>query len=145
MDNQNIQTFFLKAGDSVNNQPNDNIINSKLKFHYNEVKYEWILNYGMKRFLPYHMNSILMESWDGFKVSFGNVIRKILEKITPPPLILPDLTTNTQSCDASLQVSYRYKAEEVNDISRLSVAYIEVQEIMTNDTRVVLQAKGSQQ
>ena len=31
MEHRNIQPFILKAGDSVNNQPNDNGLNSKLK------------------------------------------------------------------------------------------------------------------
>ena len=60
MEHQRIQPFVLKSGDSVNNQPNDNGPNSKLKFHYNYVKSVLMLKYGTKKMLPHHMDSILV-------------------------------------------------------------------------------------
>ena len=48
--NKNIQPFILKAGDSINNQPNDNGPNSKLKALYNILKAKWMLKYGTTRF-----------------------------------------------------------------------------------------------
>ena len=48
MDNQNIQTFVLKSGDSGNDQTNNNGPNIKLKYLYNVVKVFWILKYGME-------------------------------------------------------------------------------------------------
>ena len=48
MDNQNIQTFVLKSGDSGNDQTNNNGPNIKLKYLYNVVKVSWILKYGME-------------------------------------------------------------------------------------------------
>ena len=62
MEFQNIQPFVLKAGDYGNNHPNDNVTNSKLKSHYNEVKSVWMLKYGTTKMLPHHINSILVES-----------------------------------------------------------------------------------
>ena len=57
-----------------------------------------------KKFLPHHMNSIFVESWDAFRVSVGNIIRySFVKKSTP--LSHTDLTTNTQSFTASVQVS----------------------------------------
>ena len=50
MGRQNIQPFVLKAGDSVNDQPNNNGPNSKIKSLYNEVKDAWMLKYGKKSF-----------------------------------------------------------------------------------------------
>ena len=41
-----IPSFVLKYGDSINNQPNDNGPNAKLKSLYNVVKSAWILKYG---------------------------------------------------------------------------------------------------
>ena len=38
MQSKNIQPFILKAGDSINNQPNDNGPNSTLKAIYNRLK-----------------------------------------------------------------------------------------------------------
>ena len=59
-EHQKIQPFILKSGNSVNEQPNDNGTNSKLKSHCNGVKYVWMLKYGAQEFLPHHMNSILV-------------------------------------------------------------------------------------
>ena len=46
MDNQNIQPFILKSVESINNHPNDNGPNSKLKSLYNEVNFVLMLKYG---------------------------------------------------------------------------------------------------
>ena len=40
---ENIQPFILKVEDSINDQPNDNRPNSKLKALYNISKAEWML------------------------------------------------------------------------------------------------------
>ena len=45
----------------------------------------WMLNYGTKKFLPHQMNSILVEAWDKFKVSTGNLIRERFVKKARPP------------------------------------------------------------
>ena len=50
MECQNTQPFVLKAGNSTNDRPNDNEPNAKLKSIYNEVKYVWMLKYGMEYF-----------------------------------------------------------------------------------------------
>ena len=60
---KNIQPFILKVGDSINDQPNANVPNSKLKALYNVLKDKWILKYGTTRFQPHHMNSVLVETW----------------------------------------------------------------------------------
>ena len=75
MQMKNIQPFILKADDSINDQINDNGPNSKMKALYNILKAKWMLKYGTTRFQPHHMNSVLIESWEAFKVSHGNIIR----------------------------------------------------------------------
>ena len=62
MKTKNIQPFILKAGDPINDQPNNNGPNSKLKSLYNVLKDQWILKYGTTRFQPNHMNSVLVET-----------------------------------------------------------------------------------
>ena len=86
----NIQTFVLKGGDSTNGQPNDNVPYSKLKSLYNDVNAVWILEYGTSKLLPCHMNSILVEAWETFKVSAGNIIREIFVKTNLLPSALPN-------------------------------------------------------
>ena len=110
MENQNIQPFILKAGDSVNDQPNDNVLNAKMKSLYNEAKSACILKYGTTKMLPHHMNSVLVAAWDFFKFSVGKVIRDSFVK-NLPPLIPSDLTTYNQVCDVSAKVSSGAKSE----------------------------------
>ena len=49
-DVQKIQHFVLKYGDFVNDQPNDNGPNAKLKSLYNVANSVWMLKYGMTKF-----------------------------------------------------------------------------------------------
>ena len=85
MQSKDIHPSILKAGDSVNNQPNDNGPNSKLKSLYKFSKAKWMLNYGTTRFQPHHMNSVLIETWEAFMLSAGNFppSRLVLEKSVP--------------------------------------------------------------
>ena len=63
MQSKKIYPFILKAGDSINNQPNENVPNSKMKALYNISKAKWMLKYGTTRFQYNHMNSVLVELW----------------------------------------------------------------------------------
>ena len=56
---KNIQPFVLKAGDSIDDQPNVNGPNSKLKSICKIPKSKWMLKYGTTRFQPYHMKIII--------------------------------------------------------------------------------------
>ena len=60
----NIQPFVLKAGDSINNQTNENGPNSKMKALYNVLKAKSMLKYGTTRFQPHHMSSVLVKTWE---------------------------------------------------------------------------------
>ena len=108
---RNIQTFVMNSVNSINYQPYYNGPNSKLKSLYNVEKAVWMLNYGTTKFLPRHMKYVLVESWDAFKISAGNIIRDIFSKTNLPPLVSPGLTTNTQAYAASIQVSSESKAQ----------------------------------
>ena len=84
-----IQPFVLKAGDSTNDHPNDNGPNSKLESLYNVVKSNFLHRDGTAKFSPHHMKSVLVEAWDVFKVSAGNIIRENFAKSMLPPSALP--------------------------------------------------------
>ena len=86
---KNIQPFELEFFDSINDQPNDNGLNAKLKSLYNVEKSEWMLKYRTTKFSPHHMKSVLFESWDAFKMSYVNIIRDIFLKTKLPPSALP--------------------------------------------------------
>ena len=59
---KNIQPFIIEVGDSINDQPNYNGPNSKLKALYNILKSKYILKYGTTRLQPHRMNSFLVET-----------------------------------------------------------------------------------
>ena len=135
---KNIQPFVLKSGDSINDQPNYNGPNSKLNSLYNVAKSAWMRKYGKTKFSPHHMNSALVEAWVDFNISDGNIFRDSFTKTKLTPLNPTELTTNTQACAASIQVSSEAKAEEINNISLQTVSPIELQVTRTDDPMVVL-------
>ena len=77
--------------------------------------------------LPHHINSILVGTWDAFNVSDRKVIRDRFVKTKLHPLIPTNLTTDTQACADSVQVSSGPKAEEISKISRHTVAPTDVE------------------
>ena len=58
---QHISSFILKAGDSTNDQPNDNGTNLKLERYCVIAKVKWQRHHGAMIFTPAHMNSVLVE------------------------------------------------------------------------------------
>ena len=99
-EDQKIQPFSLKSDDSVKKQPRKNWPTAKLKHLYNYSKAYWILKYGMEKIIPHHMNSILAEVWDAFKVSAGNIIsdRFLKIKVNPPSVLLVSSLTPRIFC-----------------------------------------------
>ena len=85
---------------------------------------------GPQFFLPHHMNSILAEAWDAFKVSSGKIIRdSSAKKIYAPSviLILPQTTRHVLSPPKSLlkprtNTSIRYHTA-LSNLSRLKNQY----------------------
>ena len=83
-EHRNIQPFILKPVKYINNKPNDNVPNFKLKCHYNEANYASMMKYGTTKHLPHQMITILVEAWDTFKVLGGKYIRdRFVKKIYP--------------------------------------------------------------
>ena len=103
LQSHHISAFILKAGDSVNDQPNDNRPNIKLKRYYGLAKIKWQRQHGTMKFTPSHMNSVLVEMWHSFQQHSACVIIDALKKTKLLPLAPPDHNTNTQSCLAATQ------------------------------------------
>ena len=55
--------FTLKAGNSINDHPNNNGPNLNLKRYYGIVKLKWQRQHGTMKFTPAHMNYVLVEMW----------------------------------------------------------------------------------
>ena len=87
------------------------------------------------------MNSVLVEAWDAFKVSYGNIIVDSFAKTHLTPLSPPNMITNTQAMVASVQTS----SKGINKIAEDTVAPIQLQATRTNDPMVIIRAKGRTQ
>ena len=98
-----ISPFILKAGDSTNDQPNENGPNLKLKRYYSMAKTKWQRQYGTMQFTPAHMNSVLVEMWHLFQQQSALVIIDPFRRTKLLPLAPPDHDTNTQACLAASQ------------------------------------------
>ena len=98
-----------------------------------------MVKYGTTRFQPHHMNTVLVEAWDAFKVASGNIIVDSFTKTHQLPLSPPNMLKNTQACVASVQTSSKF----INQISEDTLAPIQLQVTSTNDPMVIIRAKGS--
>ena len=75
-----------------------------------------MLKYGITKKLSRHTNSVLVEAWDVFKMSAGNITREIFVGKNIPYLSPLNFYTNTQACVASAQVYYGAKDKDINVI-----------------------------
>ena len=97
-----------------------------------------MLKYVTTSFQPHHMNYVLVETWEDFTVSSGNITRDSFAKTHVLPLIPPNLITNTQVYVASVQTS----SNGINKIAEDTLAPIKLQVTRTNDPMVIIRAKG---
>ena len=100
-----------------------------------------MLNYSIMRFQPQHMKSVLVEAWDAFKVSYGNIIVDSFAKTHLLPLSPPNMITNIQAMVASIQTSPKC----INYITEDTVSPIQFQVKRSNNHMVIIRAKGSTQ
>ena len=100
-----------------------------------------MLKYGTTRFQPHHMKSVLIEAWEAFMVSSGNIIVDSFAKTHLLPLSPTTMLTNTQACVSSLQTS----SKVINHISGDTLAPIKLQVTSTNDPMVIIREKDSTQ
>ena len=63
-----IKPLILKAGGSLNDQPNDNGPNIRLKSHYGQSIMNWQKQYGTLKFTNAHINAVLVETWRSFQI-----------------------------------------------------------------------------
>ena len=83
----------------------------------------------------------MVETWEAFTVSYGNIIRDSLTKTHLPPLSPPNMITNMQACVASIQKS----SKVINHIAEDTLAPIQFQVTRTNNHMLIVQAKVSTQ
>ena len=98
-----------------------------------------MLNYGTMRFQTHHMNSVVVETWEAFIVSAGNIISDSFSKTRLLLLSTPNMITNTQACVASIQTSPKC----INHISEDTIEPIKLITTSTNNPMVIIRVKGS--
>ena len=94
---RHIQYFIQEAGDSVNYQPNDNDPNMGINKWCSDSIMNFMSHHVTLRFIPPHMNSVLVETWESFKLSSTTITHKSFKKTHLLPLSLPDIGTNHQA------------------------------------------------
>ena len=97
-----------------------------------------MLKYGNTRFQPHHMNSVLVEMWEAFKLSSGNITRYSFYKNHLLPLIPPNMITNIQACVAFIQTS----SKVFDHIAEDTLAPIKLLIKSTNNPIVIIRSKG---
>ena len=91
------RTLLLRAGDSGNDQPNDNGPNPKLKGIYVQDIMNLQRQHVTLKFKHTHMNDVLVETWRYFQLSGVPVIINAFKKKKLVPLNPPGEDTNTQA------------------------------------------------
>ena len=79
----NIQCFILKTGDYVHEQPNNNGPSISLHNVYGNERMNWMIDRGTLKFSTPHTNSLLVETWEAFKISSEKITQNAFKK-TPP-------------------------------------------------------------
>ena len=68
-----IQYFILESGDFVYDQPNNNVPNMNFNHLYGNAIMNWIRQHGTLEFTPAHINYVLVETWESFKLSSATI------------------------------------------------------------------------
>ena len=99
--------FFLKEGDSTNDQPNDNGSNCKLKSYFSHEKERWRGKYLTVPFGVWAFNEVLVAAWDNFTANSNSCIKNSFIKTGIWPLKLPKESVSEnigKVCLASMQL-----------------------------------------
>lgn len=89
MAHSNTHPFFLKAGNSTRDQPNDNCPNCCLRACYNAAKDEWDEMFGNIKFNPPHFNSVFVKAWESFTTKAAPIVKSAFQKTGIHPLCAP--------------------------------------------------------
>ena len=138
-----IQPFVLKAGDSENDQPQDNGSNAKLKSCYNQRKHEWSRKHLSTPYSPAQMNTVLVKTWQDFLLDSAGIIRRSFVKThwcpVEPPSADQKLVGN--ACLSSLQCGTGKKSQELEIIKREAYAPAAFTSKRTTDEHVIITNK----
>ena len=85
----------------MHDQPNNNGPNLKLNYLYGNARMNWMRNNGTLKFTRAHMNSILVEKWEAFKILSATITQEYFKKTHLPTLLY---WTNARTTKVNLQL-----------------------------------------
>lgn len=142
---RHVHVFFLKAGDSENDQPLDNGPNALLKRCYYDALSDWEEQYPNTALSPAYFNMIVAKAFEEFKLKCAVPIKHAFEKTHLFPLRFPlhssDETVGLASI-ASLQVAPGKAADELERITTSQnslTCELDIEE--TTDRHMIIRAK----
>ena len=80
---------------------------------YGHERMKWMINHGTLNFTPSHMNDVLVETWEAFKLSSDTTAQEDFNKTHLLHFLLPDKYTNHQYFLAATQTSKDQKSDEI--------------------------------
>ena len=143
LEDNNCDFFFLKSGDSKNDQPNDNGPNACLKSCYDEEMDKWNMEWGTTTYSPAHMNKVLVETWLKFQLRAPPITVKAFKKTRLLPLLPPDEDKNLAvwAMTAAMQIGEGKKAIELSIIQTKALQTIPYSVTKTSDLQAIQKAK----
>ena len=81
---------------SVHDHPNYNVPNLKLNNIYGNTGMNWMSNCGTPKFMPSHMNDVLVETWEDLNISYISITQGAFKKTYRIPLFSSYQYTNLQ-------------------------------------------------
>ena len=100
-----IKPFIIKADESINENPNDNVPNLKLKGIYGKARINCQRQHRTPKFTTEEMNYVLVETWRYFQLSSAPVTINAVKKKNIAPLTAPEKDANTQDYLAATQTT----------------------------------------
>ena len=121
-----VHPYFLKSGDSENNQQKNNSPNGCMKNCYNITKADWDDHFATTPYTLAHMNSVLVDAWPMFlqcssPITFFEFVKTRLHPLISPPEVYDGV--EDASATASIHCSEGKISLELFSISKKSLGH----------------------
>ena len=106
------------------------------------ARMNYIIHCGALKFSSPHTNSICIEKWEVFKISYTTITQKTFKNTHLLPLYPLYIGTDHQACLEDTQQSNIEKADGIGHISKTSILPIYMEEVWKTNPMVILREKG---
>mmetsp|Transcript_3737 Transcript_3737/g.8136 ORF Transcript_3737/g.8136 Transcript_3737/m.8136 type:complete len:590 (+) Transcript_3737:62-1831(+) len=137
-----VYIFFLKSGDSENDQPLDNGPNCLVKQIYDEEKEAWDTKWQTTPYTPYHFNFVIAKTWQIFMRRNSEAIVSSFEKTCLHPLKFPPADSSKVAGNAAIAAMQIAPGKVADELSRIKEQHtIPYSVERTTDPQTILRAK----